>query len=95
MATLTIRMPEDKANRLKDLAKSRGISVNKLIEEWATMGIAEFDAHASFLARAARGSRERGLAALRALQARDNERSSSSRHSLHDQGQAAYSEKKE
>lgn len=92
MATLTIRMPEDKANRLKDLAKSRGISVNKLIEEWATMGIAEFDAHASFLARAARGSRERGLAALRELEARDNEGNSSSRHSLHDRGQAPYDE---
>ena len=71
MATLTIRMPDDKADRLKELAKSRGISLNKLIEEWAAMGIAEFDAHASFLARAARGSRERGLAALRELDRRD------------------------
>jgi hypothetical protein len=79
MPTLTIRMPEDKANRLKDLARSRGISLNKLIEEWATMGIAEFDAQASFMARAARGSRERGLAALRTLDARDAAASS-----LHD-----------
>ncbi len=61
MATLTIRIPDDKADRLKQLAASRGISVNKLIEEWANMGIAEFDARASFLARAARGSREDGL----------------------------------
>lgn len=71
MATLTIRMPDDKADRLKTLAAHRGVSVNKLIEEWAAMGIAEFDAHSSFLARAARGSRERGLAALRELDRRD------------------------
>ena len=31
MATLTIRMPDDKHSRLKQLAESRGISVNKLI----------------------------------------------------------------
>jgi len=83
MATLTIRMPDDKANRLKELAKSRDISLNKLIEEWATMGIAEFDAHASFLARAARGSRERGLAALKELAARDDA-PDSARQTLHD-----------
>ncbi|HBR68004.1 MAG TPA: toxin-antitoxin system HicB family antitoxin [Rhodospirillaceae bacterium] len=94
MATLTIRMPEDKVNRLKELAKSRGISVNKLMEEWATMGIAEFDAHASFLARAARGSRERGLAALRELDARDRQ-SPSAGHSLHDHSQRPYEHKKD
>ncbi len=74
MATLTIRMPDDKANRLKILARSRGISVNKLIEEWATMGIAEFDSYASFLARSTRGSRESALAAMRELENRDHER---------------------
>lgn len=72
MATLTIRMPDDKADRLRALAKARGISLNKLIEEWAAMGIAEFDAQARFLARAARGSRERGLAALAELSRRDD-----------------------
>lgn len=83
MATLTICMADDKANRLKELAKSRDISLNKLIEEWATMGIAEFDAQASFLARAARGSRERGLAALEMLDARDDE-PQSAHQTLHD-----------
>lgn len=72
MATLTIRMPDEKAERLKALARSRGISVNKLFEEWTTMGIAEFDSQASFMARAARGSRERGLAALQELSRRDD-----------------------
>ena len=83
MATLTIRMPDDKADRLRALAKSRGISLNKLIEEWASMGIAEFDAHSRFLARAARGSRERGLAALSELARRDDLPESAS-HTLHE-----------
>ncbi len=83
MATITVRMPDDKANRLKALAKSRGISVNKLIEEWTTMGIAEFDAKASFLARSMRGSRERGLAALQELSRRDRQYASPST-ALHD-----------
>ncbi|NCC21830.1 MAG: ribbon-helix-helix protein, CopG family [Alphaproteobacteria bacterium] len=71
MATLTIRIPEDKAERLKELAAQRGISVNKLFDEWATMAISEFDAHSRFLARAARGSRERGLSMLAELERRD------------------------
>jgi predicted HicB family RNase H-like nuclease len=37
MATLTIRMPDDKHQRLKELAESQGISVNKLIEELSTV----------------------------------------------------------
>lgn len=37
MATLTIRIPENKAERLKTLAEQRGISVNKLMEELATL----------------------------------------------------------
>ena len=32
MATLTIRLPNEKHLRLKELAQTRGISVNKLIE---------------------------------------------------------------
>jgi predicted transcriptional regulator len=36
MATLTIRLPADKHNRLKQLAKYRHISVNKLIDELST-----------------------------------------------------------
>lgn len=89
MATLTIRMPDDKAERLKQLAAHRGISVNKLIEEWATMGITEFDAESRFLARAARGSRERGLAMLAEMDRRDRE-PESARHTLHEKDQAPY-----
>jgi predicted transcriptional regulator len=33
MSTLTIRLPDDTADRLKSLARSRGLSVNKHVEE--------------------------------------------------------------
>lgn len=56
MSTLTIRLPEDKHARLRQLAKHRDISVNKLVEELATISIAEFDAETRFRIPAARGS---------------------------------------
>ncbi len=37
MSTLTIRLPEDTAQRLKQIARHRGMSVNKRVEE-ATQG---------------------------------------------------------
>ena len=69
MSTLTIRLPEDKHARLRQLAKHREISVNKLIEELATLSIAEFDAESRFRAMAARGSVRTGLALLDKLDA--------------------------
>ena len=64
MSTLTIRIPDDKHARLRQLAKHRKISVNKLIEELATISIAEFDAETRFRALAAKGSAKAGLAVL-------------------------------
>ena len=64
MSTLTIRLPDDKHLRLRKLAKHRAISVNKLIEELATISIAEFDAETRFRTLAARGSVKKGLAIL-------------------------------
>jgi predicted DNA-binding ribbon-helix-helix protein len=64
MSTLTIRLPEDKHERLRQLAKHRDMSVNKLIEELATISIAEFDAESRFRAMAVRGSAKKGLALL-------------------------------
>lgn len=40
MATLTLRIPDDKQARLRELARSRKISVNKLLEEFSTAGLA-------------------------------------------------------
>ena len=64
MATLTIRLPDDKHNRLKSLAKRKKVSINKLFEEFSTQAIAEFDAETRFRALAAAGDREKGLAVL-------------------------------
>lgn len=69
MSILTIRLPDDKHARLRQLAKHRDISINKLIEEFATIGIAEFDAETRFRALAAQGSTEAGLALLDQLDA--------------------------
>ena len=67
MSALTIRLPDDKYERLKALSKRRGTSVNRLIDEMTTLLLAEFDAEARFQVRAARGrGREaRGMSLLR------------------------------
>lgn len=69
MSTVTIRLPDDKHARLRQLAKHRDLSVNKLMEELATISIAEFDAESRFRALAARGSVKKGLALLDKLDA--------------------------
>jgi predicted transcriptional regulator len=67
MATLTIRLSDEKHERLRQLAERRKISMNKLIEELSTIALADFDAETRFRARAALGSREEGLALLDGL----------------------------
>ena len=69
MATLTIRLPDEKHNRLKQLAQAKGISVNKLIEELSTIALAEFDTNTRFKAMAATGNPEEGLRILAKLDA--------------------------
>ena len=64
MATMTIRIPEMKHQRLRRLARREGISLNKLVEDWASIALAQFDAETRFRARAVRGNPERGLALL-------------------------------
>ncbi|RJX30408.1 MAG: toxin-antitoxin system HicB family antitoxin [Desulfurivibrio sp.] len=64
MSTLTIRLPADKHNRLKILAKQRVISMNTLMEELSTMALSAFDAYTRFQARAMKGSPQEGLQLL-------------------------------
>jgi plasmid stability protein len=61
MATMTIRLPDGKHQRLRRLAESHGISLNKLVDEWASMALAQFDAETRFNSRAARGNAGRGI----------------------------------
>jgi predicted DNA-binding protein len=67
MSALTIRLPDDKHERLKELSRRRGTSVNRLIDEMTTLMLAEFDAETRFLVRAKRGRERtaRGLELLR------------------------------
>lgn len=64
MSTLTIRLPDDQHDRLRTLASQRGVSLNKLFEEFSTKAIAEFDTESRFRIRAARGDKAKGLAIL-------------------------------
>jgi len=64
MSTLTIRLPDDMAQRLKTLAKSRGQSLNKLVEEMSTQAIAVFDTEMRFRAMACNGDPDAALAVL-------------------------------
>jgi predicted DNA-binding protein len=70
MSALTTRLPDDKYERMKALAKRRGTSVNRLIDEMATLLLAEFDAEARFQVRAERGrvKAARGVELLRKAQ---------------------------
>ena len=70
MGTLTIRIPDDTHHRLKDLAKRRQMSLNKLVEELSTVALAQSDLEVRFRAMAARGSVEKGLAILDKLDQR-------------------------
>jgi predicted transcriptional regulator len=71
MATLTIRLSDEKHARLRQLAERRRISVNKLIDELSTVALAEFDAETRFRARAALGSPEEALRLLEDLDRRE------------------------
>ena len=67
MSTVTLRFPDDKHTRLKQLAAARQISLNKLLDEFATMALANFDARTSFEARAVRGTVPRAIKLLEQL----------------------------
>jgi len=64
MATMTIRISDGKHERLRRLAECQGVSLNKLVDEWASMALAQFDAETRFATRAARGAANRGSALL-------------------------------
>ncbi|MDN2582410.1 ribbon-helix-helix protein, CopG family [Aquibium sp. ELW1220] len=64
MSSLTIRLPDEAAERLKGLAKQRGMSVNKLVERMACEAIASFDTESRFRALAATADVPAALAVL-------------------------------
>jgi predicted transcriptional regulator len=66
MSALTLRLPDDKHQRLRALAQSRGTTINRLMDEMTSLMLLEFDAETRFKLRAARGlgQEARGLALL-------------------------------
>jgi predicted transcriptional regulator len=71
MKCVTLRIPDDTCRRLKQLAASRGISLNKLMEELGIAAIAAHDAETRFHAMAAGADRDRARAVLDRLDATD------------------------
>ena len=67
MSMLTIRMADEKHSRLRRLAASQGISMNRLLDELATIALVQHDAEVRYRARAGRGSVEKGLESLAKL----------------------------
>ncbi len=70
MSALTLRLPDDKHDRLKALAQQRGMSLARLLDELTTQALVEFDTETRFIIRAQRGTNrvERGLELLRKAQ---------------------------
>ena len=66
MSDLRIRLPQDKHQRLRALAQSRGITLTRVIDDMTAVMLAEFDAETRFMLRAESGAgkAERGLALL-------------------------------
>ena len=55
MVTFTINLPNDTAERLKSLAHSRGLSMNKLVEQLSAHALSAWDTENHFRALAATG----------------------------------------
>lgn len=61
---MTIRFQDEKHQRLKLLAKEKGISLNKLMDELATVALVSHDTELHFRAMAGKGNPKRGLELL-------------------------------
>ena len=71
MSTLTIRLPDDTVERLKSLAQSRGLSMNKLVEQLSAHALSAWDTENHLRAMAATGDVRKALSILDRLDAAD------------------------
>ena len=67
MSAVTFRLPDGKYERLKQLAKSQNISVNRLLDELSTIALVAYDTKTKFESRALSGDSKRGLEILKKL----------------------------
>jgi predicted transcriptional regulator len=73
MSTLTIRLPDETVQRLKSLAQSRGLSMNKLVEQLSAHALSAWDTENHFRAMAATGDVNEALAVLDRLDSADQD----------------------
>ncbi len=76
MSVVTLRIPDSKHARLKQLAASRHTSVNRLLDELATIALTQHDLTIQFRAAADAGDPARGLALLDKLERQFGQQSS-------------------
>ena len=69
MSVVALRIPDEKHARLKQLANSRSTSVNRLMDELATIALVQHDLSVQFAALAKEGDPAVGLALLDELDA--------------------------
>ena len=74
MVTLTIKLPDDTAKRLKSLAQSRGLTLNKLVEQLCAHALSAWDTENHFRALAATGDVRKALAVLDRLDALESKK---------------------
>lgn len=70
MSTVAVRLPDETAARLNELARRCGMNVNKLFEERSVQAIAAFDAETCYRAMVSCGDPEHALAILDRLDER-------------------------
>ena len=64
MSIVTLRLADEKHARLRQMAVRHGVSMNKLIDELATIALAQHDAETRFQLRAKMGSAAKGIEIL-------------------------------
>ena len=60
MSAITLRLPDDKHQKLKILSEQRGISINQILNEMTILLLADFDVETRFRIRAKRGEGKAG-----------------------------------
>ena len=73
MSVVTLRLPKDQHQRLKAMAQSRGISLNKLFEQLTAQALTENDIEIRYRRMATTGSPARGLGLLDRLDRSEQE----------------------
>lgn len=61
---MTLHLPKIRQARLRRMACARGVSVDKLLDEFSVNGLAQYDAEVRFRALAGNGTPARALALL-------------------------------